>query len=102
MEAQLIDYDKDDITGYIVPTMPTGFIQLGAELGFVFSLFRNLLLRHMLCILFKSNLNIDNKWFVFLILPWEDLLSNLIFQLLVPVLALKITMALITFTHNPS
>ena len=68
-----IDYDKDDITGYIVPYHAhSDFIQLGAELGFLgFFLYLGIFLfaaYYYAIILFKSNLNIDNKWFVFLLI----------------------------------
>jgi tetratricopeptide (TPR) repeat protein len=68
-----IDYDKQDITGYVVPYHAhSDFIQLGAELGFVgFLLYLGVFLfaaYFAFVILFKSDLDTDNKWFVFFML----------------------------------
>ena len=68
-----IDYDKQDITGYVVPYHAhSDFIQLGAELGFVgFLLYLGVFLfaaYFAFVILFKSDLDTDNKWFVFLLI----------------------------------
>ena len=68
-----IDYDKEDISGYIVPYHAhSDFIQLGAELGIVgFFLYLGVFLfaaYFAFVILFKSELDTDNKWFVFLLI----------------------------------
>jgi len=68
-----IDYDKENIRGYIVPYHAhSDFIQLGAELGIIGFL---LYLGTFICaiyfafiILFRSELNQDIKFFVFLLL----------------------------------
>ncbi len=68
-----IDYDKENIKGYIVPYHAhSDFIQLGAELGIIGFL---LYLGAFICaiyfafiILFRSELNQDIKFFVFLLL----------------------------------
>ena len=107
-----IDYDKDDITGYIVPYHAhSDFIQLGAELGFLgFFLYLGIFLfaaYYAFIILFKSNLNIDNKWFVFLLITALGVYfvdANLNFPIARPqVLApWALTMALITYYYNQS
>jgi O-antigen ligase len=79
-----IDYDKKDITGYIVPYHAhSDFIQLGAELGFVgFLLYLGVFLfaaYFAFVILFKSDLEADNKWFVFF------MITALGFILLMPI-----------------
>jgi len=68
-----IDYDKEDITGYIVPYHAhSDFIQLGAELGFLgFLLYLGVFLfaaYFAFVILFNSDLEADNKRFVFLLI----------------------------------
>jgi O-antigen ligase/Tfp pilus assembly protein PilF len=68
-----IDYDKEDITGYIVPYHAhSDFIQLGAELGFVgFLLYLGVFLfaaYFAFVLLFRSDLDQDNQWFVFLLI----------------------------------
>ena len=68
-----IDYDKENIKGYVVPYHAhSDFIQLGAELGVIGFL---LYLGAFICaiyfafiILFRSELEQDNKLFVFLLL----------------------------------
>ena len=102
-----IDYDKEDIEGYIVPYHAhSDFIQLGAELGFVgFLLYLGVFLLaayFVFVILFKSDLDADNKWFVFLLITalavyFVD--ANLNFPIARPqVLApWALTMALITY-----
>ena len=68
-----IDYDKENIRGYVVPYHAhSDFIQLGAELGVIGFL---LYLGAFICaiyfafiILFRSELEQDNKLFVFLLL----------------------------------
>ena len=66
-----IFYDKEDITGYIVPYHAhSDFIQLGAELGIIgFVLYFGIFLLavyFVIVILFKSDLDSDKKLFVFL------------------------------------
>lgn len=68
-----ISYDKDDITGYIVPYHAhSDFIQLGAELGIIgFLLYLGIFLSAVyfaFIVLFKSDLNSEKKWFVFLLI----------------------------------
>ena len=68
-----IDYDKNDIKGYIVPYHAhSDFIQLGAELGiFGFFLYLGVFLfgaYFSFVLLFKSNLETENKWFVLLLI----------------------------------
>ena len=102
-----IDYDKEDITGYIVPYHAhSDFIQLGAELGFVgFFLYLGVFLfaaYFAFVILFKSDLDADNKWFVFLLITALGVYfvdANLNFPIARPqVLApWALTMALITY-----
>ena len=102
-----IDYDKEDITGYIVPYHAhSDFIQLGAELGFVgFFLYLGVFLfaaYFAFVVLFKSNLDKDKKWFVFLLITALGVYfvdANLNFPIARPqVLApWALTMALITY-----
>ena len=68
-----IDYDKADITGYIVPYHAhSDFIQLGAELGIVgFLLYLVVFLLgafFAFILLFKTDLNAEKKWFIFLLI----------------------------------
>ena len=68
-----IDYDKDDITGYIVPYHAhSDFIQLGAELGFIgFLLYLGIFLfaaYYAFILLFRTKLDKDDQWFVFLLI----------------------------------
>jgi len=105
-----IDYDKEDISGYIVPYHAhSDFIQLGAELGFVgFFLYLGVFLfaaYFAFVILFKSDLDIDNKWFIFLMITALGVYfidANLNFPIARPqVLApWALTMALITFYYH--
>jgi O-antigen ligase/Tfp pilus assembly protein PilF len=105
-----IDYDKQDITGYVVPYHAhSDFIQLGAELGFVgFLLYLGVFLfaaYFAFVILFKSDLDTDNKWFVFFMLTALGVYfidANLNFPIARPqVLApWALTMALITFYYH--
>lgn len=105
-----IDYDKEDITGYIVPYHAhSDFIQLGAELGFVgFLLYLGVFLfaaYFAFVILFKSGLEADNKWFVFLLIIALGVYfidANLNFPIARPqVLApWALTMALITYYYH--
>jgi len=105
-----IDYDKNDITGYIVPYHAhSDFIQLGAELGFLgFLLYLGVFLfaaYFAFVILFKSDLEADNKWFVFLLITALGVYfidANLNFPIARPqVLApWALTMALITFYYH--
>ena len=102
-----IDYDKEDISGYIVPYHAhSDFIQLGAELGFVgFFLYLGVFLfaaYFAFIVLFKSNLDKDNKCFVFLLITALGVYfvdANLNFPIARPqVLApWALTMALITY-----
>ena len=102
-----IDYDKEDISGYIVPYHAhSDFIQLGAELGFVgFFLYLGVFLfaaYFAFVVLFKSNLDKDKKWFVFLLITALGVYfvdANLNFPIARPqVLApWALTMALITY-----
>jgi hypothetical protein len=105
-----IDYDKQDITGYVVPYHAhSDFIQLGAELGFVgFLLYLGVFLfaaYFAFVILLKSDLDTDNKWFVFFMLTGLGVYfidANLNFPIARPqVLApWALTMALITFYYH--
>jgi O-antigen ligase/Tfp pilus assembly protein PilF len=105
-----IDYDKQDITGYVVPYHAhSDFIQLGAELGFVgFLLYLGVFLfaaYFAFVILFKSDLDTDNKWFVFLILTALGVYfidANLNFPIARPqVLApWALTMALLSYYYH--
>ena len=105
-----IDYDKEDITGYIVPYHAhSDFIQLGAELGFVgFLLYLGVFLfaaYFAFVILFKSDLEADNKWFVFLLITALGVYfidANLNFPIARPqVLApWALTMALLTYYYH--
>ncbi len=105
-----IDYDKADITGYIVPYHAhSDFIQLGAELGFVgFFLYLGVFFfaaYFVFVILFKSNLDKNNKWFVFLLITTLGIYfvdANLNFPIARPqVLApWALTMALITYYYH--
>jgi O-antigen ligase/Tfp pilus assembly protein PilF len=105
-----IDYDKQDITGYVVPYHAhSDFIQLGAELGFVgFLLYLGVFIfaaYFAFVILLKSDLDTDNKWFVFFMLTALGVYfidANLNFPIARPqVLApWALTMALITFYYH--
>ena len=105
-----IDYDKEDITGYIVPYHAhSDFIQLGAELGFLgFLLYLGVFLfaaYFAFVILFKSGLDPDNKWFVFLLITALGVYfvdANLNFPIARPqVLApWALTIALITYYYH--
>ena len=105
-----IDYDKDDIDGYIVPYHAhSDFIQLGAELGFVgFFLYLGIFLFAAyfgFVILFKSDLDSDNKWFVLLMITALGVYfvdANLNFPIARPqVLApWALTMALISYYYH--
>ena len=68
-----IHYDREDITGYIVPYHAhSDFIQLGAELGILgFLLYLGVFLLgayYAFIVLFRSDLDRDNQWFVFLLI----------------------------------
>jgi len=105
-----IDYDKEDITGYVVPYHAhSDFIQLGAELGFVgFLLYLGVFLfaaYFAFVILFKSDLDQSNKWFVFLLIMALGVYfidANLNFPIARPqVLApWALTMALLTYYYH--
>jgi O-antigen ligase/Tfp pilus assembly protein PilF len=104
-----IDYDKKDITGYIVPYHAhSDFIQLGAELGLIgFLLYLGVFFfagYFAFVILFKSDLEADNKWFVFMItaLGVYFIDANLNFPIARPqVLApWALTMALLTYYYH--
>jgi O-antigen ligase/Tfp pilus assembly protein PilF len=105
-----IDYDKQDITGYVVPYHAhSDFIQLGAELGFVgFLLYLWVFLfaaYFAFVILFKSDLDTDNKWFVFFMLTALGVYfidANLNFPIARPqVLApWALTMALLSYYYH--
>lgn len=105
-----IDYDKNDIDGYIVPYHAhSDFIQLGAELGFVgFFLYLGIFLFAAyfgFVILFKSDLDSDNKWFVLLMITALGVYfvdANLNFPIARPqVLApWALTMALISYYYH--
>ncbi len=104
-----IDYDKADITGYIVPYHAhSDFIQLGAELGVIGFL---LYLIVFLCavyfgfiLLFKTGLKLEEKWFIFLLITSLGVYfidANLNFPIARPqVLApWALTMALLSFYY---
>jgi hypothetical protein len=104
-----IDYDKADITGYIVPYHAhSDFIQLGAELGIIGFL---LYLMVFLCaayfgfiLLFKTGLKVEEKWFIFLLITSLGVYfidANLNFPIARPqVLApWALTMALLSFYY---
>ncbi len=105
-----IDYDKEDISGYIVPYHAhSDFIQLGAELGIVgFLLYLGVFLfaaYFAFVILFKSDLESDNKLFVFLLIIALGVYfvdANLNFPIARPqVLApWALTMALISYYYH--
>lgn len=105
-----IDYDREDINGYVVPYHAhSDFIQLGAELGFVgFLLYLGIFLMaayFSFIILFRSDLDTDNKWFVFLLITALGVYfidANLNFPIARPqVLApWALIMALITFYYH--
>ena len=68
-----IDYDSKDINGYVVPYHAhSDFIQLGAELGFIgFFLYLFIFIiaiYYVFNILFRSNLDNDNKTFSMILL----------------------------------
>ena len=102
-----IYYDREDVDGYIVPYHAhSDFIQLGAELGIIgFLLYLGVFLfaaYFAFVILFKSDLEADNKWFVFLLITALGVYfidANLNFPIARPqVLApWALTMALITY-----
>ena len=104
-----IDYDKADITGYIVPYHAhSDFIQLGAELGFVgFLLYLVVFLLgafFAFILLFKTDLNVEKKWFIFLLITSLGVYfidANLNFPIARPqVLApWALTMALLSFYY---
>ena len=105
-----IDYDKIDLSGYVVPYHAhSDFIQLGAELGFVgFLLYLGIFLMaayFAFIILFRSDLDQDNKWFVLLLITALGVYfidANLNFPIARPqVLApWALIMALITFYYH--
>ena len=105
-----IDYDKEDVNGYIVPYHAhSDFIQLGAELGLIgFFLYLGIFLfavYYAFIILFKSDLDSDIKWFVFLLITALGVYlvdANLNFPIARPqVLApWTLTMALITYYYH--
>lgn len=105
-----IDYDREDISGYVVPYHAhSDFIQLGAELGLVgFLLYLGIFLMaayFAFIILFRSDLDQDNKWFVFLLITALGVYfidANLNFPIARPqVLApWALTMALITYYYH--
>ena len=107
-----IAYDKADMDGYIVPYHAhSDFIQLGAELGFIgFFLYLSVFLiaaYFAFVILFKSDLNSDNKWFVFLLITALGVYfidANLNFPIARPqVLApWALTMGLINYYYQKS
>ena len=104
-----IDYDKADITGYIVPYHAhSDFIQLGAELGIVgFLLYLVVFLLgafFAFILLFKTDLNVEKKWFIFLLITSLGVYfidANLNFPIARPqVLApWALTMALLSFYY---
>ena len=68
-----IHYDRKDISGYVVPYHAhSDFIQLGAELGILgFLLYFGVFLLgayFAFVLLFRSDLDPDNQWFVFLLI----------------------------------
>ena len=105
-----INYDREDITGYVVPYHAhSDFIQLGAELGLIgFLLYLGVFMfaaYFAFIILFKSDLEADNKWFVFLMTTALGVYfvdANLNFPIARPqVLApWALTMALITYYYH--
>jgi len=105
-----IDYDKEDISGYVVPYHAhSDFIQLGAELGILgFLLYLGVFFfaaYFAFVILFKSDLEPDNKWFVFLLITALGVYfidANLNFPIARPqVLApWALTMALLTYYYH--
>jgi len=104
-----IAYDKADITGYIVPYHAhSDFIQLGAELGIIgFLLYLLIFLLgayFAFILLFKTNLNAEKKWFIFLLITSLGVYfvdANLNFPIARPqVLApWALTMALLSFYY---
>ena len=104
-----IDYDKADITGYIVPYHAhSDFIQLGAELGIIgFILYLAVFLSgafFAFILLFKTELNVEKKWFIFLLITSLGVYfidANLNFPIARPqVLApWALTMALLSFYY---
>jgi len=104
-----IDYDKADITGYIVPYHAhSDFIQLGAELGIIgFILYLVVFLLgafFAFILLFKTDLNVEKKWFIFLLITSLGVYfidANLNFPIARPqVLApWALTMALLSFYY---
>jgi len=104
-----IDYDKADITGYIVPYHAhSDFIQLGAELGIIgFLLYLIVFLfgaYFAFILLFKTDLNVEKKWFIFLLITSLGVYfidANLNFPIARPqVLApWALTMALLSFYY---
>ena len=104
-----IDYDKADIKGYIVPYHAhSDFIQLGAELGIIgFSLYLTVFLLgayFAFILLFKADLNVEKKWFIFLLITSLGVYfidANLNFPIARPqVLApWALTMALLSFYY---
>ena len=105
-----IYYDREDVDGYIVPYHAhSDFIQLGAELGIIgFLLYLGVFLfaaYFAFVILFKSDLEADNKWFVFLLITALGVYfidANLNFPIARPqVLApWALTMALLTYYYH--
>lgn len=105
-----INYDKEDINGYVVPYHAhSDFIQLGAELGIVgFLLYLGVFLfaaYFAFIILFKSDLEADNKWFVFLLITALGVYfidANLNFPIARPQVLSPwaLTMALITYYYH--
>tara|TARA_B100001029_G_scaffold117481_1_gene97378 strand:- start:29433 stop:31760 length:2328 start_codon:yes stop_codon:yes gene_type:complete len=105
-----IDYDKKDISGYIVPYHAhSDFIQLGAELGFIgFFLYLFVFIfgaYYIYIILFRSNLNSEEKLFIMLVacsLGVYGIDANLNFPIARPqVLApWALTMALLIFHYR--
>ncbi len=105
-----IDYDKEDINGYIVPYHAhSDFIQLGAELGIIgFLLYLGVFIfaaYYVFIILFRSRLDLKNKTFVamlFCSLAVYSVDANLNFPIARPqVLApWALTMALIIYYYR--
>ena len=105
-----IDYDKKDISGYIVPYHAhSDFIQLGAELGFIgFFLYLFVFIfgaYYIYIILFRSNLNSEVKLFIMMLacsLGVYGIDANLNFPIARPqVLApWALTMALLIFHYR--
>ena len=104
-----IDYDKADITGYIVPYHAhSDFIQLGAELGIIgFCIYLIVFLcgaYFAFILLFKTGFNFEKKWFIFLLITSLGVYfidANLNFPIARPqVLApWALTMALLSFYY---